>query len=208
MQFKSLIARNKGWAIRRAANDATFFGKLASGQAPPVLWIGCADSRVPPDTIVEADPGTLFVHRNVANMVAPGDLNLMSVLQYAVDVLKVQHVVVCGHHSCGGVGAIVDGLSTGLLGHWLAPVAQVAAENARELAALPHREARVDRLVELNVRSQILRLAQSPVVRTAWERGQRLELHGLVFDLSTGLLQDLDCSLQASPGYEQAAPAM
>lgn len=199
MKIDELIRANTAWATKRHAETPELFQQLAQGQAPSALWIGCADSRVPPDHIVASEPGTLFVHRNVANVVTTGDLNLMSVLEYATSALRVPHIYVCGHESCGGVAASLDGPPDGVLSHWLSPVQRLARDHAEELDALPDRAARVARLVELNVRAQVTALAQTPQVRSCWDRGQPLAIHGLVFHLSTGRIQDVDCSLDRLP---------
>ena len=195
MFIDDLLAANAEWATERGARDSEFFPKLRSGQAPSALWIGCADSRVSPEQITGAEPGTLFVHRNVANVVQACDLNLMSVLTYAVSALKVEHIIVCGHECCGGVQAVVNGLPGGILGHWLTPIADVARDHSEVLAALPDDDARVDRLVDLNVREQVGQLACSPPVREAWKDGRSLQIHGLVFQLGTGRLERLDCTV-------------
>jgi len=191
MTLSDLISDNAAWAT---AQSPELLAGLAAGQAPPVLWIGCADSRVPPDVITKTAPGSLFVHRNVANVCSPADLNFMSVLEYAVIHLKVQHIVVCGHQSCGGVTAVVDDIDDTLLASWLAPVASVARHHAEALAALDRGD-RIARLIELNVRRQVRAISETVAVRRARDAGHGPQIHGLVFGLSTGRLTDLDCTI-------------
>ncbi|MEE9384671.1 MAG: carbonic anhydrase [Nannocystaceae bacterium] len=193
MNIEHLLAANAAWADARRSHQPDFFHRLAAGQAPTALWIGCADSRVPPDHIIGSDPGTLFVHRNVANIVSSGDLNLMSVLEYATTALKVRDIFVCGHESCGGVAAALDGPPDGVLRHWLSPIERLAQEHQAELKTQESRAVRIARLVELNVRRQVQEVSLTPPVLVARARGQSLTVHGFVFHLSTGLLEDLDC---------------
>ena len=190
----TIFERNARWARERTEADPQFFQRLAKQQAPELFWIGCSDSRVSADVIAGLDPGEVFVHRNVANMVYTADLNCMSVLQYAVEVLKVKHVVVTGHYGCGGVRAALEGTSEGLIDHWLEPVKELARARADELGQLASHTARIDYLCEANVRSQVENVAHSPIVRRAWARGQDLTLHGWIYGLDRGLLHDLGCS--------------
>ncbi len=175
------------------AADPGFFTELAERQSPEYLWIGCSDSRVPANEIVGLSPGDVFVHRNVANVVVHTDLNCLSVLQYAVDVLGVKHVIVCGHYGCGGVVAALEGARHGLVDNWLRHVIDVAEKHHRELDTLAGR-ARTDRLCELNVVEQVANVAQTTIVEDAWARGQDLTVHGLVYGLEDGLLRDLGVS--------------
>jgi carbonic anhydrase len=186
-----LKANNRAWANRMVAVDAGFFRRLESQQAPEYLWIGCSDSRVPANEIVGLDPGELFVHRNVANLAPPQDANYLSVLQFAVDVLKVKHVIVVGHYGCGGVSAAVDGHRRGLVDHWLHPIREVFHAHRRELEAIPDRRTRLDRLCELNVVRQVRNVASDVFVQDAWARGQHLGIHGWVYSLADGLVRDL-----------------
>jgi carbonic anhydrase len=186
-----LKASNRAWADRKVAADPGFFRRLVGQQAPQYLWIGCSDSRVPANEIVDLDPGELFVHRNVANLAPPQDANYLSVLQYAVDVLKVRHVLVVGHYGCGGVAAAVDGGRRGLIDHWLHPIREAAVEHEAELAAIADEEQRLDRLCELNVIRQARNVASDVFVQDAWARGQPLFVHGWVYSLATGLVKDL-----------------
>src|SRR5690606_3567373 len=183
--LEELKANNRAWAQRIESADPGFFKRLEGQQAPEYLWIGCSDSRVPANEIVGLDPGELFVHRNVANLAPPQDANYLSVLQFAVEVLKVKHVLVVGHYGCGGVAAAVDGERHGLIDHWLHPIREVHREHRHELETLPDETARWDRLVELNVLRQMRNVATDVFVREAWRRGQTLAVHGWVYTLSS-----------------------
>ena len=194
-----LKQNNRRWAEGKVAVDPGFFQRLEGQQAPKYLWIGCADSRVPANDIVGLDPGELFVHRNVANLAPPQDANYLSVLQFAVDVIQVEHILVVGHYGCGGVAAAVDGQRRGLVDHWLHPIREVAHEHRHDLAALPDDKARWDRLVELNVKRQVRNVATDVFVREAWKRGQQLCVHGWVYKLGTGLVTDLGVTV-GGPG--------
>jgi carbonic anhydrase len=189
----AIFERNAQWARERTDADPQYFQRLAKLQAPELFWIGCSDSRVSANVISGLEPGEVFVHRNVANLVYSADLNCMSVLQYAVEVLKVKHVIVCGHYGCGGVRAAFGHTSEGLIDHWLEPVKELARDHADRLANLPDDAARVDYLCEANVRAQVNNVAHSPIIRRAWERGQDIALHGLIYGLDKGLLHELDC---------------
>lgn len=193
-----LFARNRAWAERMVADDPAFFTTLAERQRPAYLWIGCSDSRVPANQIVGLLPGEVFVHRNVANVVVHTDLNCLSVLQFAVDVLAVQHVIVCGHYGCGGVAATLAGERHGLIDNWLRHVADVAELHRDELAAAPE-ERRLDRLCELNVLAQVRNVCETTIVRDAWERGQDVTVHGVVYGLEDGLLRRLGDPIDSPP---------
>ena len=186
-----LFANNRAWANQRVADDPEFFTRLAGQQAPRYLWIGCSDSRVPANEIVDLDPGEVFVHRNVANVVVHTDLNCLSVLQYAVDVLRVPHVIVCGHYGCGGVRAALNAERHGLIDNWLRHVQDVATPHAAHLAGLAGTDARADRLCELNVLAQVQHVCETTIVQDAWERGQALTVHAVVYRLDDGILRDL-----------------
>ena len=186
-----LKANNRAWAERMIQADAGFFRRLASQQAPEYLWIGCSDSRVPANEIVGLDPGEMFVHRNVANLAPPQDANYLSVLQFAVDVLKVKHVLVVGHYGCGGIRAAVDGQRRGLIDHWLHPIREVSHDHHDELHAIGQEQDRLDRLCELNVIRQVRNVASDVFVQDAWARGQELCVHGWVYSLETGIVNDL-----------------
>jgi carbonic anhydrase len=188
-----LFEGNRRWAAAAVAQDPTFFTSLVDRQTPAYLWIGCSDSRVPANQIVDLPPGDVFVHRNVANLVVHSDLNFLSVLQYAVDVLQVSHVLVCGHYGCGGVRAAHANARHGLVDNWLRHVRDVEDKHADELSALPD-EQLLDRLCELNVAEQVANVCETTIVEDAWRRGQELGVHGLVYDLRDGLLEDLGVS--------------
>jgi carbonic anhydrase len=190
-----IFERNEQWARERTDGDPHYFERLAKQQSPELFWIGCSDSRVSANVIAGLDPGEVFVHRNVANLVYSADLNCMSVLQFAVEALRVKHVIVCGHYGCGGVQAALKGTSSGLIEHWLEPVKDLARNHRDRLAALPTDAERVDYLCEENVRMQVQNVAWSPVIRRAWEAGQDLTLHGLIYGLEDGRLHDLGCGL-------------
>ena len=206
--LQDLFANNRAWAARVTARDPQFFARLSSQQAPQYLWIGCSDSRVPANEIVDLLPGELFVHRNVANLVVHTDLNCLSVLQFAVDVLRVRHVIVCGHYGCGGVHAALTSARLGLIDNWLRHVQDVRERHEALLSELPDVGARVDRLCELNVIEQVRHVGETTIVQDAWHRGQPLFIHGLVYGLGDGLLRDLQVSLGALadlPGVYHAA---
>ena len=188
---RQLLLANKAWAAELVEEDASFFSRQAAGQKPKFLWIGCSDSRVSPEQMTQSPPGGMFIHRNVANLVDPADMNLMSVLQYAVDVLGVENIVVCGHHGCGGIKATLTGGVTGPVDRWLDTARAVLDGHRDEVEAQPAGEARVNRLVECNVRDQIETLARTDTVQGAFARGQTLTLHGWVYDIRDGLLKPL-----------------
>src|SRR3954469_9324436 len=194
-----LLENNRRWAEGIRAQDPQFFKRLSQQQAPKYLWIGCSDSRVPANQIVGMQPGEIFVHRNVANVVVHADLNCLAVLQFAVDVLKVEHVIVCGHYGCGGVLAALRNDRLGLVDNWLRHVQDVRRAHQAELDALPTEEARHRRLCELNVLEQVTNVSQTTIVRDAWERGQTLHVHGWAYDLKDGLLRDLRTTTSSVP---------
>ncbi len=191
MPLDRLLQNNRAWAADRVKRDPSFFTRLEKQQAPEFLWIGCSDSRVPANEIVGLDPGELFVHRNVANVVVHTDLNCLSVLQFAVDVLKVKHVIVCGHYGCGGIRAALEKDAHGLIDNWLRHVQDVARAHEVKLNAIQDFDARVDRLCELNVIDQVQNVARTTVVQDAWRRGHAVQLHGWVYGLRDGLISDL-----------------
>lgn len=193
-----LFENNRRWAAAHVARDPGFFQLLSEQQSPEHLWIGCSDSRVPANEIVGLLPGELFVHRNVANVVTHADLNCLSVLQFAVDVLKVKHVMVVGHYGCGGVRAAYLGIKSGLVDNWLRHVQDVAAKHRAALDVVEAGEARVDRLCELNVMEQAFNVAHTTVVQDAWARGQSLTVHGWIYRLQTGLLSDIGVSVSSA----------
>ena len=194
----ALFAKNRAWAKAMTEEDPGFFRRLSRQQAPQFLWIGCSDSRVPANQIVGLAPGELFVQRNVANLAVHTDLNFLSVLQFAVDVLGVRHAIVCGHYGCGGVGAAARGDRLGLIDNWLRHVQDVCEKHAAGLAAIGDESKRIDRLCELNVIEQAWNVSQTTVVLDAWKRGQDLTVHGWVYGIEDGLLRDLGVSI-ASP---------
>jgi carbonic anhydrase len=192
-----LFDNNQRWAAAMRAGDPQFFERLLQQQSPEFLWIGCSDSRVPANEIVGLAPGELFVHRNVANVVVHTDLNCLSVLQYAVDVLGVRHVIVCGHYGCGGVGAALEGARHGLVDNWLQHVRHVAQAHAERLARLDGPGERHEVLCELNVARQVRNVCETTIVQDAWRRGQALAVHGWIYSLEDGLLRDLEVCVAA-----------
>jgi carbonic anhydrase len=186
-----LFQRNRDWAASRVAEDPTFFKTLAAQQSPEYLWIGCSDSRVPANELLGLAPGELFVHRNIANVVVHSDLNCLTVLQFAIDVLKVKHIIICGHYGCSGVHAALTNRRVGLADNWLRHVQDVQQKHEKYLGEVMPTQARADRLCELNVAEQVVNVAQTTIVRDAWERGQPLSIHGWVYGLQDGLLRDL-----------------
>jgi len=206
-----LLERNRAWAADVEAQRPGFFKRLAAQQAPRYLWIGCSDSRVPANEIVALDPGELFVHRNVANVVVHTDFNCLAVLQFAVDVLKVEHVMVVGHYGCGGVKAALEDSAHGLIDNWLRHVQDVASRHQEELSRADTPAEKVDRLCELNVVEQVVHLARTTIVQDAWRRGQSVTLHGLVYGLKDGLLHDLGIAADSVAGvnarYEKVLAA-
>jgi len=189
--YKSLIDNNKAWVDKRLAQDPNYFKNLAKGQQPPVLWIGCADSRVPANELIGAQPGEVFVHRNIANMVIHTDMNMLSVLDYAVNALKVKHVIVCGHYGCGGIKAAMGNQHIGVIDNWIRHIKDVYRFHFKELDEIKDEEKRFNRFVELNVKEQVYDLAKTSIVQNAWEKNQELYIHGWVYDIGTGLVNDL-----------------
>ncbi len=204
--LQSLLANNRTWAARMTARQPDFFSRLSALQRPRYLWIGCADSRVPANEIAGMLPGEIFVHRNVANVVVHTDLNCLSVVQFAVDVLKVRHIIVCGHYGCGGVRAALDDARLGLIDHWLRHVQDIRNRHATTLAALPDDTARWRRLCELNVHEQVTNVCRTTIVTDAWARGQALTVHGLIYGLEDGLLHELGLAV-SRPATLPEAPA-
>jgi carbonic anhydrase len=200
--LEDLKARNLAWSQGKRRADPDFFSRLERQQNPSYLWIGCSDSRVPANEIVGLDPGELFVHRNVANLAPPQDANYLSVLQYAVEVLGVRHVLVVGHYGCGGVKAAIGDHRHGLIDHWLHPIRETAEAHRAELTALPPGQAREDRLTELNVMAQVRNVASDLFIRDAWTRGQALSVHGWVYALSDGLVRDLDVTVSSAQEFD------
>jgi carbonic anhydrase len=195
---------NRAWSERMRARDPEFFERLVRAQRPGLLWIGCSDSRLPPDQVVGRLPGEIFVHRNVGNVVVHTDLNCLSVLQYGIDVLKVQNVVVCGHYGCGGVEAAMSAEPLGLIDNWLRHIRDVYAANREELDGIAEGAARSKRLCELNVAAQVANVCHTTIVQDAWRRGQALAVHGWIYELADGLLRDLDLVVQSADEIPRA----
>lgn len=189
--YKQIIENNKKWVESKLKVDPDYFKNLALGQKPPLLWIGCADSRVPANQIIGAQPGEVFVHRNIANMVIHSDMNMLSVLDYAVNVLKVEHVIVCGHYGCGGVKAAMGNQSIGIIDNWIRHIKDIYRVHKRELDSISDETQRFDRFVELNVVEQVYDLAKTSIVQGAWSSGQDLTIHGWVYGVDSGIVKDL-----------------
>ena len=210
--LETLLARNRQWAGELTGSDPQFFTRLAHQQLPRYLWIGCSDSRVPANQILGLMPGEIFVHRNVANVVVHSDLNCLSVVQYAVDVLRVRDIIVCGHYGCGGVTAALQDQKLGLIDNWLRHVQDVGQRHAEALAAAGPSEMKLNRLCELNVLAQTVHVAETTVVQDAWARGQAIAVHGLIYGLDDGILRQLglsltsDAALRAYKASESARP--
>lgn len=202
---EKLLSNNKTWAAERAAKDSQFFERLANQQAPDFLWIGCSDSRVPANQITGTDPGEIFVHRNIANLVVNTDINMLSVLQYAVEVLEVKHVIVCGHYGCGGIKASMKQHNYGTINHWLTHIRDVYRLHREELDAVTEFDDRANLLTEISVREQVFNLAKTSIIQKAWKKNKYPELHGWVYGLSNGLIKpviDMDASTPIDPLYE------
>lgn len=190
--YKKIIDNNRIWSETKLSDDPQYFEKLSKGQQPPLLWIGCSDSRVPANEVIGAQPGEVFVHRNIANMVVHSDMNMLSVLDYAVNVLKVKHVIVCGHYGCGGVKAAMGNQSIGIIDNWIRHIKDVYRHNSEYLDAITDEDKRFDAFVEMNVKEQVSDLAKTSIVQNAWKNGQDLSLHGWVYGLDTGIVKDLE----------------
>jgi carbonic anhydrase len=210
--LQHLFDNNRAWSERIRRNDPEFFSRLSGQQRPRYLWIGCADSRVPANEIVGLQPGELFVHRNVANVVVHSDLNCLSVMQFAVDVLKIEHVIVCGHYGCSGVSVAIQNQRVGLADNWLRHVQDVHSKHDQHVAMLAGMPQRIDRLCELNVIEQVANVCQTTIVRDAWDRGQALAVHGWIYGLADGLVHDLGTTVtkpeQAAPSYQAALASL
>lgn len=190
--YQKILDNNKNWVAEKLSHDPDFFNKLAKGQKPPLLWIGCADSRVPANEITGTQSGEVFVHRNIANMVVHSDMNMLSVLDYAVNALEVRHIIVCGHYGCGGVKAAMGNSSIGLIDNWIRHIKDVYRLHADELNAIQDEDEKFDRFVELNVKEQVLGLAKTSIVQSAWNQKKDLWIHGWVYGVGSGLIKDLD----------------
>lgn len=204
IDLKRLLDQNREWAKAITASDPEFFQTLAKQQSPKFLWIGCSDSRVPATQLVGMVPGEMFVHRNVANVVVHTDFNCLSVIQYAVEGLQVDHIIVCGHHGCGGVKAAMNDLQFSLIDNWLRHVQDVIRDHEHELMQIRDESQRLDRLCELNVVEQVMNVAQTTVVQAAWRRGQDVAVHGWIYGLEDGLLRDLGVSIDSVEGLDAA----
>lgn len=201
--YQQLLENNKKWVASKLNLDEDFFKKLADGQQPPLLWIGCADSRVPANEIIGAQPGEVFVHRNIANMVVHTDMNMLSVLDYAVNALKVKHVIVCGHYGCGGVKAAMGNQSYGVVDNWIRHIKDTYRFHKEELDMIYDENQRFDRFVELNVQEQVTGLAKTSIVQKAWKSGQELHLHGWVYGVGSGVVKDLDFNLSSNQDLDE-----
>ena len=194
--YKSLLDNNKVWVSKNLEKDPDFFNRLAHGQQPPLLWIGCSDSRVPANEIIGAQPGEVFVHRNIANMVIHTDISMLSVLDYAVNVLNVKHIIVCGHYGCGGVQAAMGNKNIGLIDNWIRHIKDVYRHHATELNSIDGEKDRFNRFVELNVVEQVFDLAKTSIVQGTWKKNKELHIHGWVYDISDGLINDLEVTIR------------
>lgn len=195
--YKKILDNNKQWVEQSLALDPNYFEHLAQGQTPPLLWIGCSDSRVPANEIIGAKPGEVFVHRNIANMVVHSDMNMLSVLDYAVSVLKVKHVIVCGHYGCGGIKAAMGNQSIGLIDNWIRHIKDVYRLHHTYLDSIINEEDRFNAFVELNVKEQVYDLAKTSIVQEAWKNGQNVTLHGWVYGLNSGYVTDLNVNISS-----------
>ncbi|MGA9639598.1 carbonate dehydratase [Flavobacterium sp.] len=201
--YKKIIDNNKEWVESKLAIDPNFFADLAKGQTPPLLWIGCSDSRVPANEIIGAKPGEVFVHRNIANMVVHSDMNMLSVLDYAVNVLKVEHVIVCGHYGCGGVKAAMGNQSIGIIDNWIRHIKDVYRLHNEYLDSIQDENERFNAFVEINVKEQVFDLCKTSIVQGAWKNGQNLTIHGWVYGLNSGYVTDLNVNFSSNKGLEE-----
>ena len=197
--LNDLLDRNAAWSAERQAKESDYFSRLAGQQRPEFFWIGCSDSRVPANVVAGLDPGEVFVHRNVANVVHSSDMNLLSALEFAVEALEIGEIIVCGHYGCGGVKAATEDFPHGLADHWLEPIRRLARAYAVDLAQAPDLESRRDRLAELNVIEGVRRVAETPILQRAWTRHVSVRVHGLIYGLKDGRLRNLDCTI--GPGH-------
>ncbi len=203
--LNDLLDRNAVWSDQHRKNDPGYFTRLAGQQTPEFFWIGCSDSRVPANVVAGLDPGEVFVHRNVANVIHSSDMNMLSALEFAVDALKIKEIIVCGHYGCGGVKAATEDLPHGLADHWLEPIRRLARAYVVDLAQQDDAEARRDQLAELNVIEGVRRVAETPIMQRAWRGGAQVRIHGLIYGLKDGRLRDLDCTV--GPGHFLAEAA-
>jgi carbonic anhydrase len=203
--LNDLLDRNVKWSEQKNTEEPGYFARLATRQSPEFFWIGCSDSRVPANVVAGLDPGEVFVHRNVANVIHSSDMNMLSALEFAVDALKIREIIVCGHYGCGGVKAATEDLPHGLADHWLEPIRRLARAYAVDLAQQGDDEARRDKLAELNVVEGVRRVAETPILQRAWRERVSIRIHGLIYGLKDGRLRDLDCTV--GPGHFQAEAA-
>lgn len=201
--YKQILDNNKEWVEKSLALDPNYFADLAKGQTPPLLWIGCSDSRVPANEIIGAKPGEVFVHRNIANMVIHSDMNMLSVLDYAVNVLKVKHVIVCGHYGCGGVKATMGNQSIGIIDNWIRHIKDVYRLHDRYLNSIEDETERFNTFVEINAKEQVFDLAKTSIVQGAWKNGQDLTLHGWVYGLNSGFVTDLNVNISSNDELDE-----
>ena len=201
--YKQILDNNKKWVETSLANDPNYFADLAKGQTPPLLWIGCSDSRVPANEIIGAKPGEVFVHRNIANMVVHTDMNMLSVLDYAVNVLKVKHVLVCGHYGCGGVKAAMGNDSVGIIDNWIRHIKDVYRLHDEYLNSFTDETQRFNAFVEINVKEQVFDLSKTSIVQAAWKKGQDLTLHGWVYGLNSGFVTDLNVNISSEKDLDE-----
>ena len=196
--YEGLLQGNKDWVAKTLAEDPAFFDRLSAGQKPPILWIGCSDSRVPANQITNTNPGDIFVHRNIANVVVHTDMNMLSVLDYAVNVLEVEHVIVCGHYGCGGVAAALSNKQFGIIDNWLRNIKDTYRLHYHELDRISDDKKRTDRLVELNVIEGVFNLTKTSIVQNRWGNGKKLGIHGWVYSLETGLIKDMEVTTESN----------
>ncbi len=201
--YKKILDNNKAWVEEKLAGDPNYFADLAKGQKPPLLWIGCSDSRVPANEIIGAKPGEVFVHRNIANMVVHSDMNMLSVLDYSVNVLEVKHVLVVGHYGCGGVKAAMGNSSIGIIDNWIRHIKDVYRLHKQYLDSIIDEEARFNAFVELNVKEQVFDLAKTSIVQGAWRAGRELTLHGWVYGLNSGFVTDLNVNISSEQDLDK-----
>ncbi len=202
-KLKHLFENNERWVEKRLSLDPDFFTRTAKNQQPKYLWIGCSDSRIPANEVVDLAPGDLFVHRNIANLVPHTDMNSLSVIKYAVDILKIEHIIICGHYDCGGVNGAMENHKFGLVDNWLRHIADIYIQHKEELENIEDETLRKKRLVELNVLQQVKNVCHTTIVQSAWHRGQLLSVHGWVYDIKSGLLGDLDYCISSPTQVEQ-----
>ncbi len=196
--YQQLIDNNRKWVAEKTEKDPDFFTRLSEGQSPPLLWIGCSDSRVPANEITGTQPGEVFVHRNIANMVIHNDMNMLSVVDFAVNILKVRHIIVCGHYGCGGVKAAMGNANIGIIDNWIRHIKDVYRFHQKELDGIIDEKQKFDRFVELNVIEQVMDLAKTSIVQAAWNKGQDLWIHGWVYSIKNGLVKDLGVNFRSN----------